>query len=201
MWETWVQSLGWEDPLEKEMTTHSSTFAWKIPWTEEPGRLQSMGSQRVRPDWTTSLSLFTFTLSGLLPAGTPPGSPPGIPAWNDPYWPWQGSQRNEPPSNILRELPWQNLYPTLASRKDFTHTSPTWRAVFLPLQTSLLSWMTWRKREGKECLWRSWPKNRGTVIYWNLIIGLQNSFLPSHFIIILTGLLWVAAMRTMKHRL
>ena len=47
MWETWVQSLGQEDPLEKEMATHSSTLAWKIPWMEEPGRLQSMGSQRV----------------------------------------------------------------------------------------------------------------------------------------------------------
>ena len=47
MWKTWVQTLGWEDPLEKEMETHSSTLAWKIPWTEEPGRLQSMGSQRV----------------------------------------------------------------------------------------------------------------------------------------------------------
>ena len=43
MRETQVQSLGWEDPLEKEMATHSSTLAWKIPWTEEPGRLQSMG--------------------------------------------------------------------------------------------------------------------------------------------------------------
>ena len=48
MWETQVQSLGWEDPLEKEMATHSSILAWKIPWTEEPGGLQSMGSQRVR---------------------------------------------------------------------------------------------------------------------------------------------------------
>ena len=47
MRETRVQSLGQEDPLEKEMATHSSTLAWKIPWTEEPGRLQSMGSQRV----------------------------------------------------------------------------------------------------------------------------------------------------------
>ena len=47
MWETWVLSLGREDPLEKEMATHSSTFAWKIPRMEEPGRLQSMGSQRV----------------------------------------------------------------------------------------------------------------------------------------------------------
>ena len=42
MWETWLPSLGWEDPLEKEMTTHSSTLAWRIPWMEEPGRLQSM---------------------------------------------------------------------------------------------------------------------------------------------------------------
>ena len=45
--ETLVRSLGWEDPLEKEMATHSSTLAWKIPWTEEPGRLQSMGLQRL----------------------------------------------------------------------------------------------------------------------------------------------------------
>ena len=45
--ETRVQSLGWEDPLKKEMTTHSSILTWKIPWMEEPGRLQSMGSQRV----------------------------------------------------------------------------------------------------------------------------------------------------------
>ena len=59
MRETWVQSLGWEDPLEKEMAIHSSSIAWKIPWTEEPDRLQSMGSQRVRHDWATSLS-FTF---------------------------------------------------------------------------------------------------------------------------------------------
>ena len=50
MWETRVQSLGWEDLLEKEMATYSSILAWKIPWTEEPGRLWSMGSQRVRHD-------------------------------------------------------------------------------------------------------------------------------------------------------
>ena len=50
MQETRVRSLGWEDYLEKEMATHFSTLAWKIPWTEEPGRLQSMGSQRVRHD-------------------------------------------------------------------------------------------------------------------------------------------------------
>ena len=54
MQETWVQCLGWEDSLEKEMAAHSSTLAWRIPWREEPGRLQSMGSQRVRHDWETS---------------------------------------------------------------------------------------------------------------------------------------------------
>ena len=50
MWETWVQSLGGEDPLEMEMATHSSTLAWKIPWTEEAGRLQPIGSQRIEYD-------------------------------------------------------------------------------------------------------------------------------------------------------
>ena len=48
--ETWVRSLGWEDLLEKETATHTGILAWKIPWTEEPGRLQSMGSQRVGHD-------------------------------------------------------------------------------------------------------------------------------------------------------
>ena len=50
MRETWVRTLGWEDPLEKEMATHSSILAWRIPYTEVPGRLQSMGSQRVGHD-------------------------------------------------------------------------------------------------------------------------------------------------------
>ena len=57
MQETQVQSLVWEDPLEKEMATHSSILAWRIPWTEDPDGLQSMGSQRVRYGWATSLSL------------------------------------------------------------------------------------------------------------------------------------------------
>ena len=59
MWETWVRSLGWEDPLEKEMATHSSILAQKIPWMEEPGGLQSMGQQRVGHD-------FTFTFQEIL---------------------------------------------------------------------------------------------------------------------------------------
>ena len=56
VWETWVWSLGREDPLEKEMATHSSILAWKIPWTEKNGG-QSIGSQRVRHDWVTSCLL------------------------------------------------------------------------------------------------------------------------------------------------
>ena len=56
MQETRVRSLGWEDPLEKEMATHSSILAWRIPWLEEPSGLQSTGSQRVGHDWATSLS-------------------------------------------------------------------------------------------------------------------------------------------------
>ena len=55
--ETWVQSLGLEDPLEKEMATHSSILAWEIPWTEEPGGLQMMGSQRVGHDGATNTTL------------------------------------------------------------------------------------------------------------------------------------------------
>ena len=61
MRETRVRSLGWEDHLEKEMAIHSSTIDWKIPRTEEPGRRQSMGSQRVRHDWMTFTSLY-FTM-------------------------------------------------------------------------------------------------------------------------------------------
>ena len=60
MWKTQVRSLGREDPLEKEMETHYITFDWKIPWTEEPGRLQAMGLQRVGYDSATSLLLFSL---------------------------------------------------------------------------------------------------------------------------------------------
>ena len=78
MRETRVQSLGWEDPLEKEMAIHSSTTAWKIPWTEEPGRLQSMGSQRVRHESYFTLLYITFVtkrimfIHNIMPQGTLP---------------------------------------------------------------------------------------------------------------------------------
>ena len=71
----WVQSLGQENPLEKEMAMHSSILAWKIPWTEEPGGLQSMGSQRVGHDWATDLSLTDLIEKTSLPLG-PRGIPP-----------------------------------------------------------------------------------------------------------------------------
>ena len=78
MQETQVRSLGWEDPLEKEMATHSSTRAWRIPWREEPGRLQSMGSQRVGHDWATSLlekamAPHSSTLAWKIPWAEEPG--------------------------------------------------------------------------------------------------------------------------------
>ena len=77
--ETWVQSLGWEDSLEDGMTTHSSILAWRIPWTEEPGRLQSMGSQRVR-------------LSSVQPANGV-GMRHGLPASQTGWWRSQQQRR------------------------------------------------------------------------------------------------------------
>ena len=59
MWETWVWYLGWEDPLEEGMVTHASILAWRIPWTKEPDKLQSLGSQRVRHDWVTDTHTHT----------------------------------------------------------------------------------------------------------------------------------------------
>ena len=62
MQETRIQSLGWEEPLEEEMTTHSSILAWKIPWMEEPGRLQSQGSQKVGNNRASSLSFYQIPI-------------------------------------------------------------------------------------------------------------------------------------------
>ena len=76
LWETWIQSLGQEDLLEKEMSTHSSILAWKIPWMEEPGRLQSMGLQRVGHNWATSL---THSLAWLVVSYSGFGEGNGIP--------------------------------------------------------------------------------------------------------------------------
>ena len=68
--EIWVQSLGWEDPLEKEMAIHSSILVWKISWTEEPGGLQSTGLQRVGHDWVTNTYLLTVNGTSIIQMST-----------------------------------------------------------------------------------------------------------------------------------
>ena len=83
MQETQVQSLGWEDPLEKGMTTHSNVLAWRIPWTQEPGRLWSMGSQRV-----SDMTEATEHACSVFPAGSQP--PPSFLA---------SPKKPEPPTN------------------------------------------------------------------------------------------------------
>ena len=83
MRETWVRSLGREDLLEKEMAIHSSTIAWKIPWTEEPGRLQSMGSQRV---WQTERVHFHFTFLLLSVCVRKSKSPTQALGWAVTWW-------------------------------------------------------------------------------------------------------------------
>ena len=80
---TWVWPLGWEDPLEKGMATHSSILAWRIPWTEEPGDLQSMESQRFRHNWLTKYA-HTYIPTYIYKGGG---------GWNQPIWflrPWVG---------------------------------------------------------------------------------------------------------------
>ena len=84
MRETRVQSLGQEDPLEKEMATHSSILAWRIPWMEEPGRLQSTGSQRVGHDWVTSFHFTSLHLGR------------GVSPHHCPSWPWMWSSSSRP---------------------------------------------------------------------------------------------------------
>ena len=116
MWETWVQSLGWQDPLKKEMATHPSTLAWKIPRTEEPGRLQSMESQRVRNDWATSLMVCGI----LVPQPGMEPVPPTVEAWSLNHW-------------TVREAPGPRLYSTCAPASEeqsccpqVAHKLPWW---------------------------------------------------------------------------
>ena len=70
MWETWVESLGQKDPREKDMATHSSVLAWRIPWTEELGNLQSLVSQRIGHDGASNTHTHTEELGGLRSKGS-----------------------------------------------------------------------------------------------------------------------------------
>ena len=113
MRETWLPSLGQEDPLEKETAIRSSTIAWKILWTEEPGRLQSLGSQRVGHDWATSLS--------------PPLMASSL--WLDPQvsWPVTFNSALLSPSLCSNSLPWPGVHSVALYRNsDFSFVSLSW---------------------------------------------------------------------------
>ena len=88
MQEMWVWALGWEDPLEEEMAIHSSILAWKIPWTEEPGGLQSMGSQSVRHSWSDLAHTHTMAA-----------------------WPGQGLEQKVMP--LIHVLDWTQIPPII----------------------------------------------------------------------------------------
>ena len=111
MRETLVQSLGQEDLLEKEMTTHSSTLVWKIPWTEEPGRLQTMGSQRVGHDWATF---------------------PSFPSGHS-WWTWRSCMLQFMESQRVRH-DWENeLNWMIVSNCVLCNPSPLWRSAWVCL--------------------------------------------------------------------
>ena len=107
--ETRVRSLGQEDPLEKKMVAHSSILAWRIPWMEKPGRLQSTGSQRVGHDWVTSPSLIQSARSGF-PSGSD-GKESACSAGDPGSIPGSGSSPGEGNGNLLR-------YPCLKNSMD-----------------------------------------------------------------------------------
>ena len=130
-WETQVR-WGWEDPLEKEMAVHSSTIAWKIPWTEEPGRLQSMGWRRVRHDWETSLytsegfpggsdgkaSACSARDPGLIPGlGRSPGEGNGNPLQHSCM---ENSVDWEAPQSLVGYSPWSRKQSDTTERLHFT---------------------------------------------------------------------------------
>ena len=107
MREIWIWSLGLEDPLEKEIATHSSTLAWKISWIGEPCRLQSIGSQRVGHDWTISLSL-----SGALVVKSPPTSEGDVgemSSVSEPTCQWRRCRRNEFNPWVWK-IPWKRAW-------------------------------------------------------------------------------------------
>ena len=129
MWETWVQSLGWEDRLEKEMETHSSILAWKIPWMEEPGRVQSVhGIAKSR----TRLSDFTFTFMNA--NGLPKwlsGKEPACQFRRHKFSPWSGRSPERGNGNPLqysclgnprdRGARWATVHRVIKSQKQLSN--------------------------------------------------------------------------------
>ena len=133
MRETRVQSLGWEDPLEKEMAIHSRTIAWKIPRTEEPGGLQSTGSQGVGHDWATSLcSAFTFRL----------------------YSPWNSPGQNAGVGSLSLL---QGIVPTQGSNLGLPHCRQILYHLSHKESPRILEWVTYPFSRGSSWA-RSWTR-------------------------------------------
>ena len=144
MRETWVRSLGQEVPLEKEMETHSSILAWRIPWMEEPDGLQSTGSQRVGHDWATSLH-FTSPEANLLEKAMAPHS--STLAWKIPWMEEPGGLQS------MGSLRVGHDWATSLSLLTFIHWRRKWQPtpVFLPGESqgwgSLVGCRLWGRTE------------------------------------------------------
>ena len=148
MWETWVQFLGQEDPLEKEMATHPSILAWRIQWTEEPGGLQSTGSQRVRHDWQTSLSTYPQIASNYSSVPEKAMAPhSSTPAWKIPWTEEPGGLQS------MGSLRVGHDWATSLSLFTFMHWRRKWQPtpLFLPGESqgrgSLASCCLWGRTE------------------------------------------------------
>ena len=123
MWETWVRSLGRDDPLEKEMANHSSILAWKIPWTEEPGGLQSTGLQRFGHHWATNTTQLQL---GLLH----PAEKPRVRLKSS-----VGCTETDPPSQ-----PWMAKAEERERQCSIKETTKEWKKV-----TIRVGWQQWQR--------------------------------------------------------
>ena len=137
MRETWVRSLGWDDLLEKEIAAHSSILAWKIPWTEKPGRLQAMGSQRVEHDWATSLSL-----SGLSTCYVPVALLLSL----------DSQKRLQTLPNVLLQTKLPRLRTTVLTKLSNTWTSIMQRMFIMALFIKAKHWKQFNCRRKDKCL-------------------------------------------------
>ena len=152
MWETWVRSLGQEDPLEKEMALHSSTVAWKITWTEEPCRLQSMGLQRVGHDWAISLSTHYL----------------GLPWWlsgkESACQSWRARDADLIPAWV-RKIPWRRKWqptPVLLPGKFHAQRSLVGYSPWGCKKSDMTEWLHFTSLHFTLCKWEakeSWSSN------------------------------------------
>ena len=142
MQETWIRSLGWEDPLEKGVATHSSTLAWRIPWTEEPGELQSIGSQKSRKWLSARMCAHTHTLTHSV-------STLGNPAQRQSFLKFVSNMFSESESEVAQ------LCPNLCDPMD---CSPPGSSVHGIFQARVLEWVAISFSRGS-----SWPRDRTQV--------------------------------------